>query len=194
MNTRICRLKVGFVWSGRVMSKTNHLCATTLKRFLDFAGVPGVQLFSLQKGPRAAELAETGASALVIDFAPHLDDFADTAAAVAGLDLVIMTDSSVAHLAGALSTPVWNLLPFAAYWLYLKDRADTPWYLSMRLFRQPRLSNWDSVFAQAVRALQALVKEAASPGRDRPGMADPAIALARRRPDRLFPSDECGST
>jgi len=151
------RLNVGIVWSGSVTFKTNHLRATTLERFLDFACVPGVQLFSLQKGPRSVELAAAGAGALVINLAPHLDDFADTAAAVAGLDLVIMTDSSVAHLAGSLGTPIWNLLPFAAYWLYLKDRADTPWYPSMRLFRQPRPGDWDSVFAEAVGVLQAFV-------------------------------------
>jgi len=159
------RLKVGIVWSGSVTFRSNHLRATSVERFLDFAAVPGVQLFSLQKGLRAAELAESGAGALVIDLAPYLHDFADTAAAIEGLDLVIMTDSSVAHLAGSLGTPIWNLLPFAAYWLYLKERADTPWYPSMRLFRQAQPGDWDGVFRQATVALEQRVRQRAAQSR-----------------------------
>ena len=67
-----------------------------------------------------------------------------------------MTDSAVAHLAGSLGKPVWNLLPHYAYWLYLRDRTDSPWYPSMRIFRQPRPGDWDSVFAQVRQALAAL--------------------------------------
>ena len=81
-----------------------------------------------------------------------------TLAAIAGLDLVIMTDSSVAHLTGSLGKPIWNLLPFFAYWLYLRDRSDSPWYPSMRLFRQPRPGDWDRVFKDAADALAELAK------------------------------------
>lgn len=111
------RLKVGIVWSGSVTFKSNHLRSTTMERFLRLAAIPGVQLFSLQKGPRANELAEACAETVVTELAPLLNDFADTAAAIAGLDLVIMTDSSVAHLTGSLGRPIWNLLPKVAYWL-----------------------------------------------------------------------------
>jgi hypothetical protein len=90
------------VWSGSVTFRSNHLRSTTLERFLRLAELPDVQLFSLQKGPRPVELAEAGAGTLVVDLAPLLDDFADTAAAIDGLDLVVMTDSAVAHLAGSL--------------------------------------------------------------------------------------------
>jgi hypothetical protein len=152
------RLKVGIVWSGSVSFRTNHLRSTAMERFLRLAEVPGVQLFSLQKGPRAGELAEAGGDTMVTDLAPLLDDFADTAAAIAGLDLVVMTDSAVAHLAGSLGTPVWNLLPKVAYWLYLKDRPDTPWYPSMRLFRQQTHGDWDGVFTEACAALAALAR------------------------------------
>lgn len=151
-------LKVGIVWSGSTTFASNNLRATAMERFLRFAEVPGVHLFSLQKGPREEELAATGADAVVTDLAPLLDDFADTAAAIAGLDLVIMTDSSVAHLTGSLGKPIWNLLPFFAYWLYLRDRSDSPWYPSMRLFRQPRPGDWDRVFKDAADALAELAK------------------------------------
>lgn len=150
------RLKVGIVWSGSVTFRANALRATGLERFLAFAELPEVQLFSLQKGPPAEELPRSGARSYVIDLAPHCADFADTAAAVELLDLVIMTDSSVAHLAGALGKPIWNLLPFMPYWLYLDGRDDSPWYPSMRLFRQRRPGDWDGVFAEARRALAEL--------------------------------------
>ncbi len=150
------KLKVGIVWTGNLNFKSNNRRAVTLDRFLTFAEVPGVQLYSLQKGPRATDLDALGARGLIVDLAPLLDDFADTAAAVDLLDLIIMTDSSVAHLAGARGRPVWNLLAFVPYWLYLRDRTDTPWYPSMRLFRQPRPGDWESVFYDAKTALAEL--------------------------------------
>ena len=150
------RLKVGIVWSGSVTFKGNAQRAVGLERFLTFAELEGVQLFSLQKGPRAEELERSPARNYIIDLAPLLDDFADAAAAVEGLDLVVMTDSSVAHLAGSLGRPVWNLLPFMAYWLYLDGRSDSPWYPSMRLFRQRTPGDWDGVFAEARTALAEL--------------------------------------
>ena len=152
-------LKVGIVWSGSVTFKANHLRSTSIERFLPFAEVPGVQLFSLQKGPRAPDLDRVRGRSLIVDLAPHLDDFADTAAAIEGLDLVIMTDSSVAHLSGALGRPVWNMLAYVPYWLYLRDRTDSPWNPSMRLFRQPRPGDWDAVFAEVKEALGALAAE-----------------------------------
>lgn len=152
------RLKIGIVWSGSITFKANALRAVPLDRFLAFAEVPNVQLFSLQKGPRAADLAESGARNYIVDLGAHLEDFADTAAALEMLDLVIMTDSSVAHLAGSLGRPVWNLLPFMAYWLYLDGRTDSPWYPSMRIFRQRSPGDWDGVFAEAKAALAELAR------------------------------------
>ncbi|MEM1178787.1 MAG: hypothetical protein AAGM22_10630, partial [Acidobacteriota bacterium] len=152
------RLKVGIVWSGSVTFRGNAKRSVRLERFLDLANAPGVQLISLQKGPRRSELEESGASPAVLDAAPYLDDFADTAALVQGLDLVIMTDSAVAHLAGTLGVPVWNLLPFLPYWLYGPEGDETPWYPSMRLFRQPSPGDWDSVFAEVRRNLHTLAR------------------------------------
>lgn len=152
------RFKVGIVWSGSVTFKGNALRATRLDQFLRLAEVEGVQLFSLQKGPPAAELGESGAGgSLVVDLAGEAGDFADTAAMIENLDLIVMTDSAVAHLAGSLGRPVWNLLNLVPYWLYLREREDTPWYPTMRLFRQERLGDWDGVFARVADALKRAV-------------------------------------
>jgi ADP-heptose:LPS heptosyltransferase len=88
----------------------------------------------------------------IIDLSPHIADFADTAGAVTQLDLVIMTDSAVAHLAGAMGKSVWLLLGQSSHWLWLLERADTPWYPPLRLFRSSG-SDWDSVFDAASAAI-----------------------------------------
>ena len=90
---------------------------------------------------------------MVVDIGGKVDDFCDTAAAIQMLDLVIMTDSSVSHLTASLGKPIWNLLDYVPYWLYLRDREDSPWYPTMRLFRQTRAGDWDGVFERAVAAL-----------------------------------------
>ncbi|MCM8738515.1 tetratricopeptide repeat-containing glycosyltransferase family protein [Azospirillum sp. A1-3] len=152
-------LRVGIVWSGRVTFADNARRATGLAPFLRFAEIPGVQLYSLQKGPPEAELAALGpARQLVVPLGPELEDFADTAAMVEQLDLVIMTDSSVAHLAGALGTPVWNLVQYVPYWIYGFTGAWTPWYPTMRLFRQGMDLDWRPVFDAAAGALRAEVR------------------------------------
>lgn len=147
------RFRVGIVWSGRVTFADNGRRATTLERFLRFLEVPDVQLYSLQKGPPESQLAELGTSALIPALGPHFDDFGDTAAVIEQLDLIIMTDSSVAHLAGSLGVPVWNLVQYVPYWIYGFEGDRTPWYPSMRLFRQGRDENWETVFDAAKRAL-----------------------------------------
>jgi ADP-heptose:LPS heptosyltransferase len=108
-----------------------------------------VRLFSLQKEPRAADtpvLQQLGGD--VIDLASALGDFTDTAAAVAALDLVISVDTSVAHLAGALGRPCWMLLPYALDWRWLRDREDSPWYPTIRLFRQSKPQLWHDVLVR----------------------------------------------
>ncbi|WP_315775662.1 MULTISPECIES: tetratricopeptide repeat protein [unclassified Bradyrhizobium] len=147
-------LKVGVVWAGNPRHKGDRQRSLTAQAVLPRLVMPGVQLYSLQKEPRpddALGLAELGAD--VIDLAPLLSDFAETAAAVAALDLVISVDTSVAHLAGALGRPVWVLLPYALDWRWLRDRADTPWYPTMRLFRQGQPMAWDGVLAWAAAEL-----------------------------------------
>src|SRR5665811_1051564 len=84
----------------------------------------------------------------LIDLMPDAKDFADTAALIANLDLVISVDTSVAHLAGAMGKPVWTLLPFSPDWRWMLDRTDSPWYPTMRLFRQPSIGDWDTVLRE----------------------------------------------
>lgn len=159
-------LKVGIVWSGSVTFGTNHWRAASLNHFLEAFSLPGVRLFSLQKGPPEAELAAHPLRHRVTDLAPHLDDFADTAAAVTLLDLVIMTDSAVAHLTGALGRPVWVLLGRAPHWLWEVGRDDCDWYPSMRFFRQKGpVLEWSGVFDSAGGALMRMAQRAAGQAR-----------------------------
>jgi tetratricopeptide (TPR) repeat protein len=142
-------LKVGIVWAGSATHKADRSRSLAADTLLPRLVMPGVQLYSLQKDPRPADapvLAGLGSD--IIDLAPKLGDFADTAAAVAALDLVISVDTSVAHLAGAMGRPVWVLLPCAQDWRWLRDREDTPWYPSMRLFRQRAPRAWPDVIAR----------------------------------------------
>jgi Tfp pilus assembly protein PilF len=152
------RLKVGIVWSGSVTFKKNQERAQPIMRFFQAFALPGVQLYSLQKGPRTGELTSLPRGGPIIDLAPDLEDFADTAAAIAQLDLVIMTDSAVAHLTGAMGKPVWVLLGYVSHWLWLQDRMDNPWYPSMRLFRPRAEGDWDYVFDSASVELMTLAK------------------------------------
>jgi hypothetical protein len=145
-------------WSGSVTFKRNQERAQSLLRFFQGFALPGVQLFSLQKGPPEQELRSLPRGGPIIDLCPLIDDFADTAAAIAGLDLVIMTDSAVAHLAGAMGKPVWVLLGQVAHWLWLQQRTDSPWYPTMRLFRPRAEGGWDYVFDAASVELMALAK------------------------------------
>jgi ADP-heptose:LPS heptosyltransferase len=108
-------------------------------------------------GRRAAELGAGRAAACVTDLAPHLHDFADTAAVIERLDLIVTVDTSVAHLAGALGRPVWVLLRHRAAWMWQHDRADSPWYPTARLFRQSAHGAWEPVLAQVRQALEARV-------------------------------------
>jgi len=148
-------LRVGIVWSGSTTFKRNGERAQPLARFRLAFEQPGVQLYSLQMGPPRAELEQLGGHG-IIDLAPLLGDFADTAAAIAQLDLVIMTDSAVAHLAGTLGRPVWVLLGRNAHWLWSGQGRNSPWYPSLRLFRPRAEEDWDHVFDAAAAALLEL--------------------------------------
>lgn len=139
------KLKVGIVWSGSTTFKANHDRAVPLRYFVDAFILPGVQLYSLQKGPPAAEL-KAFPNAPIIDLGPMMEDFVDTAAVVAQLDIVIMTDSAVAHLAGALGTTVLLMLNRGAYWLWFGNQTNNPWYQSSRLIYNSTSNNWVASF------------------------------------------------
>ncbi|MBV8651324.1 MAG: sulfotransferase, partial [Alphaproteobacteria bacterium] len=126
--------------------------STTLATLAPLLDVPGMRFVSLQKGEGAEEL-RSGAYPMILDADPDLRSFADTAALVAALDLVICVDTSVAHLAGGMGKPTWLLSRFDGCWRWLKDRPDSPWYPSMRIFRQGADRDWAPVIQDVRRAL-----------------------------------------
>ena len=140
-------LRTGLVWSGGPHAGRRSMPFGEIAPLL---AIPGIQWFSLQVGERSADLAGTPA---IDDLAPGLGDFAETAAALMNLDLVITVDTAVAHLAGALGRPTWVLLSYDGDWRWLVDRDDSPWYPVSRLFRQPRDGDWAGVVAQVAAAL-----------------------------------------
>jgi hypothetical protein len=149
---------VGIVWGGRptgpneVLSLQHRSCG--LEHFRALADVAAVALYGLQKGPPAAQVDQLPERFLVSNLADQFDDLAETAAVVENLDLVISIDTSVAHLAGAMGRPVWVLLKSDADWRWLLDRQDSPWYPTMRLFRQSRPGDWDEVFSRVTGELR----------------------------------------
>lgn len=150
---------VGIVWGGKPTHRNDRNRSCPFTHFLDLTSQPGARFISLQQGPRLQEMAASACPALVADLGTRLEDFADTAAAIEALDLVITVDTAVAHLAGALGKPTWVLLPFAPDWRWMTQREDSPWYPSLRLFRQPAPGDWDSVFTQVKTALAGTVAE-----------------------------------
>jgi Flp pilus assembly protein TadD len=150
--------RVGVVWAGSPGHGNDRNRSLPLAALAPLARLPGVRLVSLQQGPPLAQLADLPAGMTVLDPAADggaaVADFADTAAIIANLDLVVTVDTSVAHLAGALGRPVWVLLPFAPDWRWLLGRDDSPWYPTMRLFRQPAPGRWDPVLAQVADRLR----------------------------------------
>jgi hypothetical protein len=151
------------VWAGAARPDQPIAAAVDARRsaplsaLSPLAAIPGVQFFSLQKGEAARQLGgadnRTWPGAPIIDTGSELHDFADTAALVANLDLVISCDTAVAHLAGAMGKDVWILSRFDGCWRWLADRDDTPWYPSARLFRQTAPGDWAGVIERAAAAL-----------------------------------------
>ncbi len=152
------RLKVGITWAGRPDYPEYRSRSCRLQDFLPLLQIPGIAFYSLQKGFQVEELAQLPVEVALEDLSPQLQDFGDTAAVMAHLDLVITTDTAVAHLAGALGRPVWVLLAQVPDWRWLVDREDSPWYPGwMRLFRQQQSQDWASVFDRVSQELQALL-------------------------------------
>ncbi|MFL9959868.1 tetratricopeptide repeat-containing glycosyltransferase family protein [Paraburkholderia sediminicola] len=139
------RLRVGLAPAGNPQFKNDALRSIPLAAFEACFDLPGVDWVIPQPEIRDADRAVLERHAGVISFGAQLDDFADTAALLEELDLVISVDTSIAHLAGALARPVWILLPHFPDWRWMHDRADTPWYPSARLFRQTVAHDWDGV-------------------------------------------------
>jgi tetratricopeptide (TPR) repeat protein len=157
------KIKIGIAWQGNPRFPADCMRSIPLTHFTPLAQVDGVRLFSLQKGTGREQLAAVASYLPVIDLADRLDEttggFMDTAAVIKNLDLVVTSDTSVAHLAGALGVPVWVALALGADWRFLLGREDSPWYPTMRLFRQTQMGDWDGVFERIAAELRG------SPGR-----------------------------
>lgn len=146
---------VGLVWAGRPSHRNDRRRSCRLADFAPLGAVSGIRFFALQKGDAAAQ-AEHPPNGLAIEpLDTEIDDFADTAAAVANLDLVISVDTAVVHLAGAMGRPVWTLLPQVADWRWLVEREDSPWYPTMRLIRQHGAQGWPELMSRLATALAA---------------------------------------
>jgi tetratricopeptide (TPR) repeat protein len=160
-------LKVGLAWAGNPAFPRDRFRSIPLGKLDGLLRSPGVRFFSLQKPLKPGELEQFPTEPPMVDLAPNLADFTDTAAAISQLDLVICVDTAIAHLAGALGKPVWLLLPEIGDFRWMQDREDCPWYPTMRLFRQRHLGEWDEVIARVQEALQGAVRgsvEALEPG------------------------------
>jgi tetratricopeptide (TPR) repeat protein len=140
-------LRLGVVWSGKPTHHNDHNRSIPLERFLQ-ALPEGIEVISLHDKVREADAEVLARHPRVRRFDGRIADFADTAALAAALDLVVSVDTSAAHLAAAIGRPTWVLLPFAPDWRWLLERDDSPWYPSVRLWRQPALGDWDSVLAR----------------------------------------------
>ena len=150
--------RIGLVWSGRKTHKNDRNRSIALARLQPLLSIPGITFVSLQKEIRQEDAEALGRFPQIIHVGDQLEDFSDTAAVAATLDLVISADTAVAHLAGALAKPTWVLLPFSPDWRWLLNREDSPWYPTMRLFRQPRLGDWDSVIERVKAELSRFIE------------------------------------
>jgi len=150
---------VALAWAGSPDFKGDRTRSLTLDRLSPLRDVRGATFYSIQKDDAARQINHPPAGLHLINLAPQLIDFADTAAALSLMDLVITTDTSVAHLAGALGRPVWVMLQFVPDWRWLVERKDSPWYPSMRLFRQHTPGDWSGVIASVAHALAVLCSQ-----------------------------------
>jgi len=144
------KLKIGLAWAGAAIHRKDRersLPAAALAPLSDLNHA----LISLQKGPATSGIPD--ALPALIDFTPELNDFADTAALIANLDLVICADTAVAHLAAAMGKPTWLLLAYSPDWRWLLDREDSPWYPAIKLFRQQSRADWAGVMDRVIQSL-----------------------------------------
>jgi hypothetical protein len=149
------RSRVGLVWAGSPTYTHDRQRSCALQDFAPVLQTPGIAWYSLQTGDRSRELAQLPLDMRVQDLAPCLYDFGDTALLLDQLDLVITVDTAVAHLVGALGKPVWVLLSAVPDWRWGIEGEQTPWYPTMRLFRQARAGDWAAVMQRVAQMLVA---------------------------------------
>jgi len=153
------KFRVGLSWAGRPTHKDNSNRSFPLETFAPLAQSNGVIFYSLQKGKGSEQANNPPVGMRLIDYTNKIQDFSDTAALIENLDLVISVDTAVAHLAGAMGKPVWTLLPFAPDWRWMLNREDSPWYPTMRLFRQPSPGDWKSVINNVRKELEVFIRD-----------------------------------
>jgi len=151
------KFKVGIAWAGSQVHDNDRNRSCLLRDFLPLSGIEGVAVYGLQKGPATRQIEELAGDITVTNFGEQFKDFTDTAAAVENMDLIISVDTAVLHLAGAMGKPAWGLLPFVPDWRWMLDRADSPWYPTIRLFRQSQWGDWADVFGRVAGQLQQLI-------------------------------------
>jgi tetratricopeptide (TPR) repeat protein len=149
-------VRIGLVWAGRPLPDPRR--SASLRDFAPFGAIPGIDLVSLQIGPGSEETASPPAGMTILDITHHIQDFEDTAALMAHLDLVISIDTSAAHLAGAMGKPVLLLLPFSHDWRWFMERPDSPWYPTMHIFRQTVPGEWNTVISAVAAQLTRLTR------------------------------------
>jgi len=146
-------LKVGVVWTGSVTYKGNAFRSFSHTDFLPLTDIDGVQLFSLYKGPMLDPYFADGTSAFIVDAGSDERGFADTAASMQAMDLIITSDTATAHIAGSLGVPTWTILHWDPFWVWTHAGVKTPWYPDMTLFRQKTPLQWSGVMAEVETAL-----------------------------------------
>lgn len=148
------RLRVGLTWAGRPQHTNERNRSMKLAQFAPLAPLDSITLYSLQKGDASAQTAQPPSGLRLNDWTADLTDFADTAALIENLDLVLTVDTAVAHLAGAMGKRVWLLLPWIPDWRWMLHRTDSPWYPNLRIFRQQKIGDWAEVLQQVAHSLQ----------------------------------------
>lgn len=156
-------LRIGLAWAGNPRYKADGQRSTNLKTLLSLLRTPGITWISLQKGAAAEQLASLPSDVFVWDRCSHDRDLAETAALAATLDLIITTDTCIAHLAGAMGKPVWILLPHLSDWRWMQEIEVTPWYPTARLFRQRTPGDWAGVVDHMTGELSSLPKLRSKP-------------------------------
>ena len=149
--------KVGIVWAGRTSPGDNIYRACHLNNFAELSKIKGVKVYGLQKDDAANQVLQLEDGVNIENLGEQFADFSDTAAAIENLDLVISVDTAVLHLAGAMGKPAWGLLPLAPDWRWLLDRDDSPWYPTIKLFRQKKHADWKEVFTRIADELRSLL-------------------------------------
>jgi tetratricopeptide (TPR) repeat protein len=159
----IAGFKIGIAWQGNPKFSGDRGRSIPVGHFEPLASLPGTHFFSLQKGAGVEQLQDAAGRFPITEVGSRLEDFTDTAAVMMNLDLVVTSDTAVAHLAGALGVPVWVALRFIPDWRWLLERSDSPWYPTMRLFRQESQGDWQGVFRRIEAALDGQIASRAMP-------------------------------